>query len=116
MTPVSAPTTSDTNSTTTPPTPLLDTAPPQMTSDASSPPILTYETPPGRTMLASRTESIDVIGLVAAAGIVLVDTAKSVPLISIGHFFRFAVQFYVFASLYFQAQSLRRNSTRTFSK
>jgi peptidoglycan/LPS O-acetylase OafA/YrhL len=62
---------------------------------------------------ASRAESIDVIRLVAAAGIVFIHAAKTEPLISIGHAFRFAVPFYLFASLYFQSQSLRKNPNRT---
>jgi peptidoglycan/LPS O-acetylase OafA/YrhL len=72
--------------------------------------------PAARTERASRTESIDVIRLIAAAGIIFVHAAKSEPLISIGHLFRFAVPFYLFASLYFQSQSLRRNSDRPLGK
>lgn len=62
---------------------------------------------------AVRNESVDVVRLFAAAGIVFVHAAESAPLVRWGNFLRFAVPFYLFASLYFQSLSLRRNPQRT---
>src|SRR5215218_9071533 len=61
----------------------------------------------------ARNESVDVVRLFAAAGIVFVHAAQSDPLVRWGNFLRFAVPFYLFASLYFQSLSLRRNPERT---
>lgn len=63
-----------------------------------------------------RNESVDVVRLFAAAGIVFVHAAESEPLVRWGNFFRFAVPFYLFASLYFQSLSLRRNPERTLAQ
>src|SRR3954466_3676265 len=62
---------------------------------------------------AVRNESVDVVRLFAAAGIVFVHATQSESLTRWGNFFRFAVPFYLFASLYFQSLSLRRNPERT---
>jgi peptidoglycan/LPS O-acetylase OafA/YrhL len=62
-----------------------------------------------------RNETIDVVRLVAAAGIVFVHAVHdSLSLERWTHFFRFAVPFYLFASLYFQSKSLRRRTDRTY--
>ncbi|MBC8105661.1 MAG: acyltransferase [Anaerolineae bacterium] len=63
-----------------------------------------------------RNESVDVVRFFAAAGIVFVHATESAPLVRWGNFFRFAVPFYLFASLYFQSLSLRRNPERTLPR
>lgn len=60
-----------------------------------------------------RNEAIDVIRLIAAAGIVYVHTVHSPELIASRNLFRFAVPFYLFASLYFQSLSLRKRNDRS---
>src|SRR4051794_32614364 len=69
--------------------------------------------PDGASVSAARNESVDVVRLFAAAGIVFVHAATSDTLVRWGNFFRFAVPFYLFASLYFQSLSLRRYPERT---
>ena len=59
-----------------------------------------------------RNEWIDVVRLIAAAGIVFIHATRVPVLEQIDHFFRFAVPFYLFASLYFQASSARRQYDR----
>jgi peptidoglycan/LPS O-acetylase OafA/YrhL len=59
-----------------------------------------------------RNEAIDAFRLIAAAAIVFVHAVESPSLDNKAHFFRFAVPFFLFASLYFQSLSLRRNSGR----
>jgi peptidoglycan/LPS O-acetylase OafA/YrhL len=65
------------------------------------------------TASVARNESVDVIRLFAALGIVFVHAAQSDPLLRWGNFLRFAVPFYLFASLYFQSLSLQRYPERT---
>src|SRR4051812_14055264 len=61
----------------------------------------------------ARNQNIDVIRLIAAAGIIFVHATKgSAVFSSSGHLFRFAVPFFLFASLYFQSDSLRRRGER----
>src|ERR1700733_16238896 len=57
-----------------------------------------------------RNEAIDVVRLFAAAGVVFVHATQSPVFDNWGNLIRFAVPFYLFASLYFQALSLRRNT------
>lgn len=61
-----------------------------------------------------RNRAIDVVRFFAAAGIVFVHAAKSEPFLRWGNVVRFAVPFYLFASLYFQSASLRKKTDRTF--
>lgn len=61
----------------------------------------------------ARNENIDVIRLVAALGIVFVHAVRAPELEGYRNFFRFAVPFFLFASLYFQALSFRRKTDRT---
>src|SRR5512132_2675022 len=60
-----------------------------------------------------RNEMIDVVRFFAAAGVVFVHSRYSDTFDNWDNLFRFAVPFYLFASLYFQAMSLRRNPERT---
>src|SRR5262245_31741230 len=62
-----------------------------------------------RTALGTRNEMIDVVRLVAAAGIVYIHAVRSPELLPSRDFFRFAVPFYLFASLFYQGLSLRNN-------
>jgi len=68
-----------------------------------------------RTQVAAlpRNETIDVIRLFAAASVVFVHASKSAGLVSFCHSLRFAVPFFLFASLYYQSLSLRRNPDRS---
>jgi hypothetical protein len=59
-----------------------------------------------------RNEAIDAIRLFAAAGIVFVHATEAPVFDKWGNLFRFGVPFFLFASFYFQSQSLRRNSDR----
>lgn len=63
----------------------------------------------------TRNETIDVVRLVAAVGIIYIHAIRSPVLDSSRNLFRFAVPFYLFASLYYQAQSLRRKQNKTFA-
>ncbi|MBC8106222.1 MAG: acyltransferase [Anaerolineae bacterium] len=56
------------------------------------------------------------IRLFAAAGVVLVHSIESSELEYWGNLFRFAVPFYLFASIYYQSLSLGRNTERTFGQ
>jgi surface polysaccharide O-acyltransferase-like enzyme len=63
-----------------------------------------------------RNETIDVVRFFAAAGVVFVHAAYSETFHNTwDNLFRFAVPFYLFASLYFQAISLRRNPNRSLN-
>jgi surface polysaccharide O-acyltransferase-like enzyme len=64
------------------------------------------------TAVAARNEMIDVVRLFAAASVVFVHASKSVTLAPFCHSLRFAVPFFLFASLYYQSLSLRRNPDR----
>lgn len=75
-------------------------------------PIIDYAKP--RQISAPRNRAIDVVRFFAAAGIVFVHAAKSEPFLRWGNVVRFAVPFYLFASLYFQSASLRKKNDRTF--
>lgn len=55
---------------------------------------------------------IDVVRLFAAASVVFVHASKSDTLAPFCHSLRFAVPFFLFASLYYQSLSLRRNPDR----
>ncbi|CAN5652450.1 acyltransferase family protein [soil metagenome] len=61
----------------------------------------------------ARNEAVDVVRLLAAAGVVFVHACQSEAIDPWRNMFRFAVPFYLFASLYFQSLSLRRNPQRT---
>jgi peptidoglycan/LPS O-acetylase OafA/YrhL len=61
---------------------------------------------------ARRNEQIDVVRLFAAASVVFVHASKSPALVPWCHALRFAVPFFLFASLYFQSLSLRRKPDR----
>ncbi len=61
-----------------------------------------------------RNEAIDVIRLVAAAGIVYIHSVRYPALDASRDLFRFAVPFYLFASFYFQSLSFRRKTDKTF--
>jgi peptidoglycan/LPS O-acetylase OafA/YrhL len=63
-----------------------------------------------------RNETIDAIRLVAAAGIVLVHATESSFFETWKNLFRFGVPFFLFASLYYQSLSLRRNADRPLGK
>jgi peptidoglycan/LPS O-acetylase OafA/YrhL len=63
-----------------------------------------------------RNESIDVVRFFAAAGIVFLHCIDTSALSTWNELCRFAVPFYLFASLYYQSLSLRRNTDRTFSQ
>jgi peptidoglycan/LPS O-acetylase OafA/YrhL len=63
-----------------------------------------------------RNETIDVVRFFAAAGVVFVHSRYSATFDNWDNFFRFAVPFYLFASLYFQALSLRRNADRSLGE
>lgn len=62
----------------------------------------------------TRNETIDVVRLVAAVGIIYIHAIRSPALDASRNLFRFAVPFYLFASLFYQAQSLRRKTSKTF--
>jgi fucose 4-O-acetylase-like acetyltransferase len=64
----------------------------------------------------TRNEAIDAFRLFAAGGIVFVHAVESPYFDTRGNFFRFAVPFFLFASLYFQSLSLRRRSDRTLGQ
>jgi peptidoglycan/LPS O-acetylase OafA/YrhL len=74
------------------------------------------DAPPVVPVPQQRNRAIDVVRLFAAAGIVFVHAAKSPAFANWGNVFRFAVPFYLFASLYFQSLSLRRNTHRSLPK
>jgi len=59
-----------------------------------------------------RNEAIDAIRLLAAGGIVFVHATESPFFDKWGNLFRFGVPFFLFASFYYQSQSLRRNADR----
>jgi peptidoglycan/LPS O-acetylase OafA/YrhL len=67
-----------------------------------------------RAVSKRRNEAIDVIRLIAAAGIVYIHSVRSPVLEGSRNLFRFAVPFYLFASFYFQSNSLRKKTDRTF--
>lgn len=89
-----------------PPAPLVQPAPPVPS---------TPETPsaPAPARARPRNEAIDIVRFFAAAGVVFVHARYSAAFDNWDNLFRFAVPFYLFASLYFQALSLRRNPDRT---
>jgi peptidoglycan/LPS O-acetylase OafA/YrhL len=60
----------------------------------------------------TRNEMIDVVRLFAAASVVFVHASKTITLAPFCHSLRFAVPFFLFASLYYQSLSLRRNPDR----
>lgn len=66
-------------------------------------------------LLATRNEAVDVVRFFAALGIVFVHACQSAAIDPWRNMFRFAVPFYLFASLYFQSLSLRRNPDRTLA-
>jgi surface polysaccharide O-acyltransferase-like enzyme len=68
------------------------------------------------TTTVERNETIDAIRAFAAAGIVFVHATESATFEKWGNIFRFGVPFFLFASLYFQSVSLRRNSHRPFRR
>jgi len=83
----------------------------------SVPADLFADAPPREAAIAQgRNEAVDVIRLFAAAGIVFVHVAQTPTLEAWGNLFRFAVPFYLFASLYFQANSLTRSPDRPLGK
>ena len=61
----------------------------------------------------ARNEAIDVVRLIAAAGIVFTHAGESPAFDCWGNCFRFGVPFFLFASLYYQSASLCRNPDRT---
>jgi peptidoglycan/LPS O-acetylase OafA/YrhL len=61
----------------------------------------------------ARNEALDAVRFFAAAAVVFVHSARSSSFANWGNLFRFAVPFYLFASLYYQALSARRNPQRT---
>jgi peptidoglycan/LPS O-acetylase OafA/YrhL len=63
-----------------------------------------------------RNQAVDVIRLIAAASIVFVHSVRTPEIARWGNLLRFAVPFFLFASLYFQSLSLRRSSGRTLSQ
>src|SRR4051812_37082838 len=63
-------------------------------------------------IILQRNEVIDVVRLVAAASVVFVHASKTAALVPLCHSLRFAVPFFLFASLYYQSLSLRRNPER----
>jgi peptidoglycan/LPS O-acetylase OafA/YrhL len=65
---------------------------------------------------AGRNEAIDVVRAFAAAGIVFVHAAEAPIFDKWGNLFRFGVPFFLFASLYFQSNSLRRKPGRTLGQ
>jgi peptidoglycan/LPS O-acetylase OafA/YrhL len=86
-------------------------------SAAAQSPVLDYSPPAamGTPVTPRRNEGIDVIRFFAATGIVFVHTVQSDLFLHWGHFFRFAVPFFLFASLYYQTLSFRRKPDVTFS-
>jgi peptidoglycan/LPS O-acetylase OafA/YrhL len=79
----------------------------QTGSDIASAPRIVA--PPVTAAAAQRNELIDVVRLFAAAGIVFVHAVESPALDQWSNVCRFAVPFYLFASLYYQSLSLQRN-------
>src|SRR4051812_46988119 len=89
------------------------------------PPALQYREPVARAGAAAaaaadgirpataHNDSIDVVRFFAAAGVVFTHSIESPFFDRWGNLFRFAVPFFLFASLYFQTLSLRRNRDRT---
>lgn len=84
--------------------------------DAAAPPLQTPDKVQETALTEQRNQTIDVIRFFAAASIVFVHAAKSPTLDYTRNLFRFAVPFYLFASLYFQSASLRRNTRRTYAE
>src|SRR5580693_7769811 len=72
--------------------------------------------PRAASIVAGRNEAIDAIRVFAAAGIVFVHAAESPVFDKWGNLFRFGVPFFLFASFYFQSQSLRRNADRPMGR
>jgi surface polysaccharide O-acyltransferase-like enzyme len=71
----------------------------------------------------SRNELIDVVRLIAAAGIIFIHAARSDFFAGnadgsrdLRNIFRFAVPFYLFASFYYQSSSFRRNPHRSLGQ
>lgn len=67
-------------------------------------------------VVTARNEAIDVVRFLAAAGVVFVHAVQSPAFDNWGNLFRFAVPFYLFASMYYQALSLKRNPKRTLGQ
>jgi peptidoglycan/LPS O-acetylase OafA/YrhL len=63
-----------------------------------------------------RNRNIDVVRFFAALGIVFIHASKSPALDDWRNIARFAVPFYLFASFYYQSQSLRRKTNRTLGQ
>src|SRR5262245_33047669 len=72
--------------------------------------------PDDRAQKGQRNEAVDVIRLIAAASIVYVHSVRTETLSQWGNLLRFAVPFFLFASLYFQSLSLRRSGGRNLSQ
>jgi peptidoglycan/LPS O-acetylase OafA/YrhL len=74
------------------------------------------ESAPARAVAIPHNDAIDVVRFFAAAGVVLTHSVESRPMDRWSNLFRFAVPFFLFASLYFQTLSLQRNSDRTLAQ
>jgi peptidoglycan/LPS O-acetylase OafA/YrhL len=84
----------------------------QLHTASTATPSLTAASP----LAGRRNQTIDAIRVFAAAGIVFVHAVEAPFFDKWGNLFRFGVPFFLFASLYFQSLSLRRNADRPLGR
>jgi peptidoglycan/LPS O-acetylase OafA/YrhL len=69
-----------------------------------------------RQVSAARIQTIDAARLIAVMGIVFIHSIETPQLLQLDYIGTFGVPFYLFASLYFQARSFRKNPNRRLDK